>query len=112
MGRLAPTPVEDEALPAPTASPALLADERLAEIIAGPADIETLARALDDCRAAGVRENMPNFKKATALLATLEASANNATSEADAKPRAMDGSVDMQLDMLFGGGYAIPDELD
>lgn len=88
-------------------SPAMLADEALKEALDANADAAALARTLEEARAAGLREGAPNYKKAVALLATLEA---GGSLEAAAQPPSspMDGSVDSKLDVLFGGGYSIP----
>ena len=86
-----PTPVitrETLANAQKTTSPALNADEALKVALQEVGTLDTraacdlLKQRMADARAAGLRESMPNFKKAQALLNTLELTA---ASEAELK---------------------------
>merc|ERR1711871_1628213 len=85
--------------------------ERLQEAVSkdivgldAPEAIEVLQRVLAEARAVGVRETSPDFKRAAALLGTLEGSTTvQEPSEAESDPQKD------QLDALFGGGYVMPD---
>ena len=98
-----------------TTSPAIAAGERVQEAVSQvgsmPAKegIALLEQRIGEARAAGVRDDAPNLKKAVALLATLQPQAGAGavnTKKTDPQKAAFDA--------LFDGGYAMPDldELD
>ena len=96
------------------ASRAIDASERLVATcttIGTMASIEaadTLSLRLDEARAAGVRSELPSFRKAVALLAILQ-------SQAEAERERGDGMVPVdplaaKMDAIFGQGYALPEQ--
>jgi len=94
-----------------TTSPALVADEQLKQAVAdaGKYSVDAsramLERCIAEARVAGLREAMPNMKKAVALLATLQRAE---AAEQDQPPKV---ESDPQADMMaaiFDGGYAMP----
>ena len=101
-----------------TTSPAILADEKVKEALDSvgsmPAAeaVALLGERLGQARAAGVRETMPNFKKALALMAQLDVAAGGGSGGAAVDAKKSDPQKN-EFDALFGEGYAVefPDDL-
>lgn len=96
-------------------SPALVADEQLKQAVADAGKYSTdasrvmLERVIAEARAAGVREKMPNMKKAVALLATLERADEAAQELGNVSPEQADPLAGM-MSAIFDDGYALPDD--
>jgi hypothetical protein len=96
-------------------SPALAADEQLKQAVADAGKYSTdasrvmLERVIAEARAAGVREKMPNMKKAVALLATLERADEAAQELGNVSPEQADPLAGM-MSAIFDDGYALPEE--